>query len=292
VTLIRCSIRQCILRNGLTFFFLFLLQGAWWEVHFGVGIKVSRVTIYNRNDKRLDSPGHDSDVSARLSDSNIMLLNYQDIPIKTYRIGNARDIPMFNISSDMFIFDTTSTCYGGTLSCPNLQSSNQECHLNMQEDGNLVVYKKSGTELQPFWASNTQSHGTSPYKLAMQNDGNLVIRDNTMQSIWASNTTGMGSAPYRLVVQNDCNLVIFGGRDTVRQFPNFCGNGNVGDGTCPNPAECCSYYWGRCSFWYCVNGDDGDDDSVQYDDLINPNTGIRHSMKQNMTASSKRKKFN
>ena len=264
-----------------------------------MGIQVSRVTIYNRNDKRLDWPGHESEVSARLSDSNILLLNYQDIPIKTYRIGNARDIPMFNISSDMFVFDTTSTCHGGTLSCPNLQSSNQECHLRMQEDGNLVVYKKIGTELQPFWASNTQGHGASPYKLAMRDDGNLVIHDKTTQSIWASNTTCTGTAPYRLVIQNDCNLVIFGGRDTIRQFPppgeNFCGGGNIGDGTCPYPWLYCSI--GPAGGWCLPCEDNGDDffyrdDFFSFDDddfFTNDDyTGTMHTMKQNMTASSKR----
>jgi hypothetical protein len=55
----------------------------------GEGIVVSRVTIFNVLDHH-----H----SARLSNSVVSLLNYRGDALKTYRIGDAKDIPVFEIS--------------------------------------------------------------------------------------------------------------------------------------------------------------------------------------------------
>ena len=62
--------------------------GAWWEVDLGLGVAVSRVVIYNRNDEG----------SERLSNSVISLINYQGKTLKTYRIGDATDVPVFDIN--------------------------------------------------------------------------------------------------------------------------------------------------------------------------------------------------
>jgi hypothetical protein len=43
----------------------------------------------------------------------------------------------------------------------------------------------------------------------MQNDGNLVVYDNSNKAVWASNTNNKGTGPYRLIMQNDRNLVIY-----------------------------------------------------------------------------------
>ncbi len=56
---------------------------------------MSRVTIYNRNN---GDPWHASLVSSRLSNSVVSLLNYQGATLKTYRIGDARDIHVFDIN--------------------------------------------------------------------------------------------------------------------------------------------------------------------------------------------------
>ena len=96
---------QVFLINSFQFAFCCGFKATWWEVDLGEGVKVSSVTIYNRNDKMLGQPGHATLVSSYLSNSNILLLNYQNIPIKTYHIGDATDIPVFNISIDKF-FDS------------------------------------------------------------------------------------------------------------------------------------------------------------------------------------------
>ena len=54
-------------------------------------------------------------------------------------------------------------------------------HLEMQKDGNLVLYARDGTSL---WAADTDGQGGT--RLVMQDDGNLVIRTDTGKPIWAT----------------------------------------------------------------------------------------------------------
>ena len=61
----------------------------------GEGVAVSRVVIYNRND---GVAAHASDVSRRLSNSVVSLINYQGNTLKTYRIGDATNVPEFDIN--------------------------------------------------------------------------------------------------------------------------------------------------------------------------------------------------
>ncbi|WP_203830946.1 ricin-type beta-trefoil lectin domain protein [Actinoplanes palleronii] len=76
--------------------------------------------------------------------------------------------------------------------------------LNLQPDGNLVIYKGP----RAIWASNT----TNGARFLNQPDGNLVIyrADNT--SVWASNTAGNG--PSTLQLQDDGNLVLYRNKDS------------------------------------------------------------------------------
>ena len=56
---------------------------------------MARVTIFNWND---GDASHASLVSGRLSNSVVSLLNQGGNTLKTYRIGDATDISMFDIS--------------------------------------------------------------------------------------------------------------------------------------------------------------------------------------------------
>jgi hypothetical protein len=76
---------------------------------FGEGVAVSRVTIFNRND---GDANHAAIVSARLSNSEVSLLNYQGTTIMSYSIGDAINIPMFDIS-----FDSTAKSFCGNYAC-------------------------------------------------------------------------------------------------------------------------------------------------------------------------------
>ena len=57
-----------------------------------MGVSVSRVVIYNR----IEQPG-------RLSNSVVSLINYQGTTLETYRIGDATNIPVFDINFETLV---------------------------------------------------------------------------------------------------------------------------------------------------------------------------------------------
>lgn len=83
-----------------------------------------------------------------------------------------------------------------------LTSDNGYYSLQMQSDGNLVLYRNS--PWRALWASNTVGRGEF---VTMQADGNLVVY-GAAGAVWAS---GSGGGPGVLVVQNDGNLVVYAG---------------------------------------------------------------------------------
>ena len=101
--------------------------------------------------------------------------------------------------------DTVSSG-GGLRAGDQLFSSNKAAHLNVQGDGNMVVYEASG---RVRWSSNT--HGDSSTRLQVQGDGNLVLYSGGGGVLWASNTNHGA----KLVMQGDCNLVLYNGDNSV-----------------------------------------------------------------------------
>jgi hypothetical protein len=73
----------------------------------------------------------------------------------------------------------------------------------MQSDGNFVVYKNNvaANSIQAFWQSTT----TTPNRLSVQTDGNLVLYTPSAAVI-ATNTSGNGAV--RLVMDTSGNLVL------------------------------------------------------------------------------------
>jgi hypothetical protein len=61
----------------------------------GENVGVSRVTIFNRNDGDIT---HSAIVTSRLSNSKVSLLDQLGNTLKSYRIGDATNISLFNIS--------------------------------------------------------------------------------------------------------------------------------------------------------------------------------------------------
>jgi hypothetical protein len=55
--------------------------------------------------------------------------------------------------------------------------------LNLQDNGELVIKNAAGTSV---WSTGTSNKGVKPYKLVMQNDGNLVLYDSKDIPWWAS----------------------------------------------------------------------------------------------------------
>lgn len=83
-----------------------------------------------------------------------------------------------------------------------LVSSSGQFKLDLQQDGNLVVYDSNN---KPLWASNTA--GTDGQTATMQADGNFVLYRVNGQPLWASNTAGNPNS--WIIMQNDGNLVVY-----------------------------------------------------------------------------------
>ena len=84
-----------------------------------------------------------------------------------------------------------------------LVSTNRRFRLIYQNDGNLVLYDDS--DRAALWATNTG--GTTTGQVLLQGDGNLVVYDAGNVGIFATGTVGNANA--RLLVQNDGNLVLY-----------------------------------------------------------------------------------
>lgn len=93
-----------------------------------------------------------------------------------------------------------------------LLSSNGIYELNMQHDGNLVVYKMENGIRRPLWATGTNgaSEYTRGYFCFQQDSGCLDVFNFQVNLLWSSQSTqNPGYAPYKLIMQNDGNLVIY-----------------------------------------------------------------------------------
>jgi hypothetical protein len=75
--------------------------------------------------------------------------------------------------------------------------------LQFTQGGNLELWISVARSL--LWQSGTKSSAVA--RLAMQEDGNLVIYDKRHQPLWSSGTDGNDSA--YLTVQPDGNMVIY-----------------------------------------------------------------------------------
>ena len=137
--------------------------------------------------------------------------------------------------------DTTNaitTYFAGSLL--NSDSLNGvSCRLDLQQDGNLVLHKRTSTALNSdwtaVWATSTNDKATGPYSLDVQTDGNVVLYAKNANALWASSTNGKGVGPYMLKLQDDCNLVLYDSGNTAL----FSSKTNVAsvDSACPSQVD-------------------------------------------------------
>ena len=85
----------------------------------------------------------------------------------------------------------------------HLDSPNNKCHLIMQSDGNLVLYRNDNG--RPLWATNTW--GRPVNHAIIQGDGNFVCYDAAGHPYWASGTNGHPGS--YVILQDDGNLVVY-----------------------------------------------------------------------------------
>jgi len=150
--------------------------------------------------------------------------------------GSVTDVPEFTTLLHQLILEARSVAVsegsdtisrGGTLNAKDqLFASNKAAHLQVQGDGNMVVYQANNKVL---WASNTA--GGSGTHLVLQGDGNLVLYDGS-KVLWATNTNKGG----RLVMQGDCNLVLYNTDNSVGWASNTkCSPSPPGPSPGPSP---------------------------------------------------------
>ena len=105
-----------------------------------------------------------------------------------------------------------------------IASENGRYRLYLQGDGNIVLRdQETGASL---WSSGT--HGQNGTRLVMQNDGNFVLYTSSGNAVWASDTNGTGAS--RVVINNDGSLAIYSGNEPV-WAENGTGNTGGSDGT-------------------------------------------------------------
>jgi hypothetical protein len=90
-----------------------------------------------------------------------------------------------------------------------IKSPNGRFHLDMQQDGNLVLYRTDDNK--PIWHTDTWARPFGSHSggitAKMQKDGNFVVNSYEYASIWDSKTNGRGEN--YIVLQDDGNLVIY-----------------------------------------------------------------------------------
>ena len=103
-----------------------------------------------------------------------------------------------------------------------LQSNNGSYKLYMQGDGNLVLRNAASSAI---WSSKTNGKGA--VRLTMQSDGNLVLYTSASKAVWATGTNGKGAN--RATLRDDGNFVLYTASNQS------VWSTNTGSGTPPPP---------------------------------------------------------
>jgi hypothetical protein len=150
---------------------------------------------YSNTGSALWSSGTSGNPGASLvlqPDGNMVIYSTTGQPLWASGTANAPDyysVPFYSFT-------------GGTLlPGQSMNTPKGNYHLELQRDGNLVLYNVG----QPLWATGTA--GMAIANLSMQPDGNLVLYSNSGKAVWSSGTFGSYNAG--LALQADGNLVLY-----------------------------------------------------------------------------------
>ena len=102
-----------------------------------------------------------------------------------------------------------------------LESTNGRYRLYLQTDGNVVL--RDWDTREALWSTGT--NGQDAVRLKFQGDGNLVLRSSSGSATWSSGTNGSGAT--RLVLNNDGSLALYDGNTPVWSVN---GEGDTGGG--------------------------------------------------------------
>ncbi|MFD8479136.1 ricin-type beta-trefoil lectin domain protein [Kitasatospora sp. NPDC059673] len=153
------------------------------------------LVVHDTGNNAVWSSGTWGHPGARLTvqdDRNLVLYDSDNKPVwstGTWAAGpDSRGVP---VAVGTVLYPGTSIVAAGT-------------HLDMQADGNLVLYSKATG--RALWSTSTWGHPGA--RAAMQADGNFVLYDANGGGLWSTGTYGHANA--HLVVQDDNNTVLYG----------------------------------------------------------------------------------
>lgn len=103
-----------------------------------------------------------------------------------------------------------------TTEIKSLRSKNGRFRFQVLPDRNIVVRQAE----RIIWTSGSRSSRqpvvSSPFRLVLQKNGDLVAYDSSSRAFWSSDTANCGPAPYTLTLKDDGNCVLFDGRWVAR----------------------------------------------------------------------------
>ena len=83
--------------------------------------------------------------------------------------------------------------------------------LLLRNNGNLEIFEGIEPHWQKVWESETVQNETGMYKLKMQEDNNIVMRDSNSNLIWATRTWNQGTENKGwATLKDDGNFVLYG----------------------------------------------------------------------------------
>lgn len=86
-----------------------------------------------------------------------------------------------------------------------LWSPQRRYRLEVQDDGNAVLYQHSPEPPRPLWSTSTRGQGC---RLSLEPDGGIRLRDGAGKLIWLGGTPDR-PGDYYLQLQEDGNLVLY-----------------------------------------------------------------------------------
>ena len=92
-------------------------------------------------------------------------------------------------------------------------SENGKYYLVVNPDGRMKIFSEFRKNGFPFyeniWKSPNSRSFNPPHLLAIEQNGDLCLYDNSSNLIWRAENNTKGKGPYSLVMQNDGDLVLF-----------------------------------------------------------------------------------
>ena len=89
------------------------------------------------------------------------------------------NLVLYNCANDRF----EQTAERALWASNTARSSNGDCHLVMQQDGNLVVYDSGNYKVWSY-TDYPKGYENGPYRAVLQADGNFVVRGGDGTAVW------------------------------------------------------------------------------------------------------------